>query len=113
MREVKLIKREKVNILDLITNKFKEMNLTQYYMKKFRREKETTYFFVYETSYTTLKQVKFFSRLPGKIIVSTSIVATVRPTDTVVSFVISTDDDVMTPNAVILTLFDNGFKKVE
>lgn len=113
MRELKLGINKKVNIGELITNTFKSMNLKEYYMREFKGEKATIYFFVYETSYKTFKQVKFFSRLPGEIIVTTSVVAKVTQTSTEVSFVLSTDEDAQIPNHLCIVLLENGFEIIK
>ena len=113
MRELKVTINKKVNIRELITNIFKEMNLKEYYMREFKNEESTVYFFVYELSFTTYKQVNFFSRLPGKIIVTTSVVAEVNQTSTNVSFVLSTDDDAKIPNHLCIVLLEHGFKIVK
>lgn len=113
MREIKLAINKKVDIEKIITDKFHDMKLPEYYMRKLKKEDETTYFFVYELAYETYKQVTFFMRFPGKIIVSTSILATVRKFDTVVSIVISTDDDERIPNPLLVTLVENGFKIID
>ena len=68
---------------------------------------------MYELSFTTYKQVKYFSRSPGKIIVTTSVVAEVNQTSTNVSFVLSTDDDAKIPNHLCIVLLEHGFKIVK
>ncbi|MBR6072232.1 MAG: hypothetical protein IKP77_05290 [Acholeplasmatales bacterium] len=113
MKEVKLSINRKINISELIINKFKEIKLKEYYMREFRKENETIYFFVYEHSYKTFKQVSYFMRRPGEIIVTTSIVAKVTNEETEVSFVISTDEDEQIPNYLLVSLLERGFKIVE
>ena len=110
MREVKLKINKRTDIKKIITDKFKEMHLSEYYMRVFNSETATTYFFVYELIYTTYKQVSFFMRCPGKIVVSTSIVAKVTDNSTEVSLVLSTDDNDNIPNSMIVYLKDQGFK---
>lgn len=113
MRELKMAINKKINIGELITNTFKEMNLEEYYMREFKGQKAIIYFFVYETSYKTFKQVKYFSRLPGEIIVTTSVVAKVSDNITEVSFVLSTDEDVQIPNHLSMVLLEHGFEVVK
>ncbi len=113
MRELKLSINKKVDISEIIKNTFREMNLSEYYMREFRGSKATVYFFVYEVNYKTLKQVKFFSRAPGEIIVTTSVVVRLSQTSTDVSLVLSTDDDFQIPNHLVTVLLDHGFEKVE
>jgi hypothetical protein len=113
MRELKVTINKKVNIRELITNTFKEMNLKEYYMKEFKNEESTVYFFVYELSFPSYKQVKFFSRAPGEIIVTTSVVAEVNQTSTNVSFILSTDDEAKIPNHLCIVLLEHGFKIVK
>jgi hypothetical protein len=113
MRELKLSINKKVDISEIIKNTFREMNLSEYYMREFKGSKATIYFFVYEVTYKTFNQVKYFSRSPGEIIVSTSLVAKVSPNQTKVSFVLSTDDDFQIPNHLSVVLLDYGFEVVK
>ena len=110
MREIKLSLNKKIDIKKLIVDRFKEMKLSEYYMREFMSETTTTYFFVYELTYTTFKQVTFFNRFPGKIIVTTSIVAEVKDNFTKVSLVLSTDENDNIPNSMLMYLTSNGFK---
>ena len=93
------------------------MNLKEYYMKEFKNEESTVYFFVYELIFPDYKQfkIKRFSRIrsDGEIIVTTSVVAEVNQTSTNVSFVLSTDDDATIPNHLCIVLLENGFKIVK
>ncbi len=113
MRELKLSINKKVDISGIVTKTFKEMNLSEYYMREFKGSKATIYFFVYEVTYKTFNQVKYFSRSPGEIIVTTSLVAKVSPNQTKVSFVLSTDDDFQIPNHLSVVLLDYGFEVVK
>lgn len=109
MREIKLILNKRIDIKKLIVDRFNEMNLSEYYLREFKSEKAKVYFFVYEWSYSTFKQVSFFSRRPGEIIVSTSILAKVEEQSTKVSLVLSTDDADDIPNSMLVYITSHGF----
>ena len=110
MKEIKLVINKKVNISELIINKFREIGLKEYYMREFKEEGQDVYFFVYELQVKG-KYVTPVLKRDAKINVMTTIVATVKKDKTEVSFVVNETEKMY--YSVVFPLMDYGFKVIE
>ena len=113
MREVRLKADKVVNIDKIITEEFINMQTKDYYRKVINTPEKKVYVYVYEYAYKTFEQVKYFSRMPGTIIVTTTILASVKKDSTVVAFILSDDDDFAIKSSMILALQSYGFYIVD
>ena len=106
MRDIVLINDKKVDIRKIFLEYLRANNIEEFYEKKLNGKLTTVYVFSYETSYY---KVLYGNKTPIKIIVTTTVIATVKENKTEISIVLGSDDKNEIRTSLFLYLRDYGF----
>ena len=106
MRDIVLVNDKKVDIRNIFIEYLRANNIEEFYEKKLKGKLTTVYVFSYETSYY---KVLYGNKTPINIIVTTTVIATVKENKTEISIVLSSDDKNDIRTSLVLYLRDYGF----
>ena len=112
MRELRYKIDKVVDIDSIITNEIKNLGVTEYYRKTIKTSNKKIYVYVYEHIRKNYINQNRLTGMPTKFVVSTTVVAAVKESSTVVSVVLASDENYEI-NSIILALTSYGFSFVD